>query len=117
MMIRRHSHGTVFRVGIRVFESLTIFFLLNSAVAFLLYLVGNYQEFLDSSQFLLLDVLRVSGLLCTLSGLYYFVSLLVWSLRVRHFYFSRVLFSIAAILVGTVTSGTTMFLAVVVSPS
>jgi hypothetical protein len=115
MVDGRHRPGAIFRTGIRVFESLTILFLLNCLVAFLLYVLGNYQDFLDSSQFLLLDVLRVSGALCTLAGLYYLVSLVVWSLRVRRVLVWRMLFSMAAALVGIVATGTTMFLSVLVS--
>ena len=50
---------------------LTIFFVLFSIQLLFLYIIGNYQEFLDSSQFFLLKILEIVSLLGGISGTYY----------------------------------------------
>jgi hypothetical protein len=50
-----------------------VFFFILSLLVFALYLLGNFQEFLDSSQLLLLAILRISLLSEMLSSLDYFV--------------------------------------------
>jgi hypothetical protein len=50
-----------------------VFFFVLSILVFALYLLGNFQEFLDSSQLLLLGLLRVSLLAEILAALSYFV--------------------------------------------
>ena len=50
---------------------LTVFFVLFSLLILFLYIIGNYQEFLDSSQFMLLKILEVVSLFGGISGMYY----------------------------------------------
>jgi hypothetical protein len=50
-----------------------VFFFILSLLVFALYLLGNFQEFLDSSQIFLLSLLRVSLLSEMLTALVYFV--------------------------------------------
>ena len=47
-----------------------VFFFLLSALFFFFYLIGNYQDFLDSTQLLLLSLLRLSLALELGSGAY-----------------------------------------------
>jgi hypothetical protein len=63
-----------------------IFFFILSVLSFLLYLLGNFQEFLDSTQLYLLGLLRVSLLSQLFAGLLYivFVFLLGRHLRASH---------------------------------
>jgi hypothetical protein len=47
-----------------------VFFFLASALLFFLYVVGNYQDFLDSTQLFLLTLLRVSLSLELVTGVW-----------------------------------------------
>lgn len=51
-----------------------IFFFMFSVLLFLLYLLGNFQEFLDDTQLYLLGLLRVSLLAELFAGLLYIIS-------------------------------------------
>jgi hypothetical protein len=50
---------------------LTFFFVVFSLFIFSLYIIGNFQEFLDSSQFLLLKLLEIISLFAGIFSLYY----------------------------------------------
>lgn len=50
---------------------LILFFVLFSLLILFLYIIGNYQEFLDSSQFLLLKILEVVSLFGGICATYY----------------------------------------------
>ncbi len=47
-----------------------VFFFLLSVLLFFFYILGNYQDFLDSTQLLLLSLLRLSLALELASGIY-----------------------------------------------
>ncbi|MBA7659228.1 hypothetical protein ES703_67202 [subsurface metagenome] len=51
----------------------TIFFFIQSVILFSLYLLGNFQEFLDSTQIFLLKLLEVSLLLEVFLGIFHIV--------------------------------------------
>jgi hypothetical protein len=67
-----------------------VFFVILSLLVFALYLLGNFQEFLDSSQLLLLSLLRISLLSEILTSLAYFV--MVFLLGRQRRYPARLLF-------------------------
>jgi hypothetical protein len=50
-----------------------VFFFVLSLLVLALYLLGNFQDFLDSSQLLLLSILRISLLAEILTALAYFL--------------------------------------------
>lgn len=56
-----------------------VFFFISSLLLFLLYLLGNFQEFLDSTQIFLIQLLKVGLLTEVFLGLLYVV--LVFLLR------------------------------------
>lgn len=53
----------------------TVFFFILSLIVFALYLLGNFQEFLDSTQVFLILLLRVSLLAQVFAGLLYILLL------------------------------------------
>jgi len=59
-----------------VLGRLTFFFVIFSLFILSLYIIGNYQEFLDSSQFLLLKMLEIISLFAGISSMYYIFFLL-----------------------------------------
>lgn len=96
-----HSHGrSLLSVFLRIVESLTVFVLVLALLALSLYLIGNNQSFLDSTQRLLLTLLRASGGICAVAALYYTVITAVWSISRRHLLLGRMIFGVVATLVG-----------------
>ena len=61
-----------------------------------LYFLGNYQEFLDSSQNLLLRVLKTVSLLTALVSLYYLLGLIIWGVHHRILMPGRTIFAFVA---------------------
>ena len=79
--MQSHRRGRIF-----LFSSLywlasrtVVFFFIFSLLLFLLYLLGNFQEFLDSSQIFLIHLLKASLLAEVFTGLLYLT--LVFLLR------------------------------------
>ena len=96
-----HSHGrSLLSVFLRIVESLTVFLLVLALLALSLYLIGNYQSFLDSTQRLLLTLLRASGGICAVAALHYTVLLIVWTISRRHLLLGRMIFGVVATLIG-----------------
>ncbi len=81
-------------------EAATAFLLLFLLFVLGLFFLGNDQEFLDSSQTMLLDVLRLVSLLCALVALYYTIGLIVWMIRRGRFLLGRTLLGAVSILLG-----------------
>lgn len=67
----------------------------------MLFIVGNFQEFLDRSQTMLLSMVFFLGLLCTATGVFYIVSLVIWTIRRKHLLFFRFVYGILATAIGT----------------
>jgi hypothetical protein len=61
-----------------------VFFFVFSLLVFALYLLGNFQEFLDSSQLILLGLLRIGLLSQLLTALAYFVMLFLLGRQRRY---------------------------------
>lgn len=62
--------------------------------------MGNYQEFMDRSQNMLLQMVFFFGLLCVSTGLFYLGSLIVWMIRRRHILILRVIYALVTIAIG-----------------
>jgi uncharacterized membrane protein YhaH (DUF805 family) len=58
-----------------------IFFLSFSVLDFMIFLAGNFRGYIARSQFLLLNILRISCFLCLLSGFAYLVYLIRAALK------------------------------------
>lgn len=85
----------------RVLESASLFFVSFSLSVGALYIIGNYQNFLDRSQFMLLWVLRTGSLLSVLVTSYYLLVLIVWMYRRRFLVLPRILYAVASIVLLT----------------
>ncbi|WP_455382112.1 hypothetical protein [Salinispira pacifica] len=114
-MHRTQGHPTFYR-SLRTLESATAFLLLFLLFVLGLFLLGNYQEFLDSTQRFVLAVLRVVSLLCALVGLYYTVGLIVWMARRGRFMLGRTILGAAALIFGAGLSLGVNLLLVVLAP-
>ncbi|MFP4510081.1 MAG: hypothetical protein ACLFNQ_08110 [Spirochaetaceae bacterium] len=96
----RHSSSLVDRISfhvMRVLESASLFLVSFSLSVGALYIIGNYQNFLDRSQFMLLRVLRTGSLLSVLVTSYYLLVLTIWMYRRRFLILPRILYAIASI--------------------
>lgn len=112
---KRHRGSVLYR-NMRLLEGMTAFFFVCSLVVLGLYLLGNYQEFLDDTLNLLLGILRLAGLLCALTGAYYTVTLLLWMIRRHRFLLFRFIYALAATSTGLVLSLSVTFLSVLMAP-
>lgn len=81
-------------------EAANLFFLLSVLLVTGLFVLGNFQEFLDSSQELLLVALSTLSTLCVASGICYVVALVIWMIRRRHVMAFRLLYGLLATTVG-----------------
>jgi hypothetical protein len=88
----------------RLLEGANLFSLLSLLLSAGLFVLGNYQEFLDSSQLLLLRVLSTSSMLCIASGVCYVVTLVIWMFRRGHFMVFRLLYGMVASVAGIVAA-------------
>ena len=66
-----------------------------------LFVLGNFQQFLDSSLLLLVRLMSALSLLCIASGVCYIAGMLAWMVRRRHLMLLRVLYGLVVIVVGT----------------
>jgi len=66
-----------------------VFFFIFSLLLFLLYLLGNFQEFLDSTQIFLIQLLKISLLAEVFAGLLYLV--MVFMLRRQRRFLGKVI--------------------------
>jgi hypothetical protein len=73
---------------------------LTALLTLFLFAVGNFQNFLDSTQFLLLRLLEVASLLCVLFGSYSFITHLWMRRRRKKIRRLGIVFSIASVVVG-----------------
>ena len=85
--LRRPTKGRIF-----ILSSLywlvargVVFFFLLSLLLLLLYLLGNFQEFLDTTQVFLLDALRFTLLAEVFLGVLYILVVFVLKRQRRHF--------------------------------
>ncbi len=84
---------------LRLLEGANVFFLLLVLLLVGLFVLGNFQEFLDSSQLMLLRMMSLASMLCIASGLSYVASLVIWMIRRHHLMILRLLYGLAAIAV------------------
>jgi hypothetical protein len=77
-----------------------VFFFIFSLLLFLLYLLGNFQEFLDSTQIFLVQLLKVSLLAEVFVGLLYL--LMVFMLRRQRRFLGKVILCSLSVVVSFV---------------
>lgn len=93
----RHPHHHSLYHALRLIESITVFLFLGMLLVLALFFLGNYQEFLDSSQNMLLVILRVTSLASAVVGFYYLIALVIWMAIRKHPLILRTLFSLLVV--------------------
>ena len=106
--MRPNPRTSVLFRTVRIVSTSHIFFLFAILITAGLFVLGNFQEFLDESQLLLLQLLSACGILCAASGIWYIVSLSIWMIRRGHLMLLRAFVAlvstttgVAAVLVAT----------------
>ncbi len=108
-------HPTILRV-MRFLESINIYFFLNVLLVFSLYMLGNFQKFMDSTLLMLMSILQIGGILCALTGGYYLFFLVIWMVRRRKFLIFRSFYSLFSVVSGlSITIGIN-FITVILEP-
>lgn len=101
--LEHHRRSVLFRT-LRIAESANVLFLSGSLLVLLLFVLGNLQGFLDRSLSMLLSMVFFLGLLCTATGVFYLVSLVVWTVRRRHLLVFRFLFGLISTGIGAASA-------------
>jgi hypothetical protein len=102
---------------IKIFlSSLCIFFLLTAVLSFMLFLIGNYQEFILRSQFLLLAVVKISSLMCLISGCAYCIYLLSAAIRRKKVKHRSFFLGLLSIILGSGLLGIVHFVLIITFP-
>lgn len=89
---------------LRLLEGANVFFLLMVILFVALFVLGNFQEFLDSSQLMLLRMMSLASMLCIASGLSYVATLVIWMIRRHHLMVLRLLYGLAATVIAAVVT-------------
>ena len=89
--MQSHRRGRVFLLSSLYWlvARTVVFFFIFSLLLFLLYLLGNFQEFLDSTQIFLIQLLKISLLAEVFAGLLYLV--MVFMLRRQRRFLGKVI--------------------------
>jgi len=100
----------------RIFEGFSVFFFIGMLLVLSTFLLGNFQEFLERSQLMLLGILRVTSLLCVLSSAYYGASLVIWMIRRRKLLLVRLVYDVFSVAIGVVVAFGANALTVLIAP-
>jgi len=87
-----------------VLRRMHLFLFWFSLLIFLLFLLGNIQEFLDSTQRLLLTMLGFSSVLCVMIGCYVFIALIVYWIVWKRGQLIRLIFYVLTTAVACITA-------------
>ena len=98
--MQAHQSGSILYRTIRVLEGTSFFSLVSLLLVGALFVLGNYQEFLDSSLLLLVRMMSALSLICIASGVCYVVGLVAWMARRRHIMLLRIVYGVIAVGVG-----------------
>lgn len=93
--MRGQRNSVLFRT-IRLLEGVNAFAFAGTVLVAGLFALGNYQEFLDGSQSMLLILVSFLSLLAVATGLSYVGSLIIWMIRRRRTLILRLLYGIVA---------------------
>jgi len=81
---------------------ITSLFFFCSLTAFILYLLGNFQNFLDETHFMLLRIILICGIIAFIAGCNTIIMLIVESIVGKHMQIKRFLKTIFMILLSVV---------------
>jgi len=98
--VQAHHHRSILFRTLRIVESANLLFLIGTLLVLALFVMGNYQEFMDRSQTLLLQMVFFLGLLCVSTGLFYLGSLIAWMIHRRHLLVWRIIYGLVATAIG-----------------
>lgn len=89
--MQSHRRGRIFLLSSLhwLVARTVVFFFIFSLLLFLLYILGNFQEFLDSTQIFLIQLLKVSLLAEVFTGLLYL--LIIFLLRRQRRFLGKVI--------------------------
>ncbi|MFP4564889.1 MAG: hypothetical protein ACLFNX_00155 [Spirochaetaceae bacterium] len=112
---RRHVYPVLYR-SMRILEGISAFLLLLSIMAFAMYLLGNYQQFLPESQLLLLGILRIVSALCAFATAYYAVALGIWMISRRHLLLGRIVYAVLVVTFAVIATLSSHLVTVLIQP-
>ena len=98
--MQAHHHRSVLFRTVRIVESANLLFFIGTLLVLGLFVMGNYQEFMDRSQTMLLQMVFFLGLLCVSTGVFYLGTLIAWMVRRRHFLVLRLIYGLVAAAIG-----------------
>ena len=78
----------MFRIS-AIIREITILLFLLSAVVFLTFVIGNFQEFLDSTQLILLNIFEILSGMFILLGMYHIIVTITLMIKYKSHYFVR----------------------------
>ena len=73
---------TVFWIP-ELIKKISVFLFLITAVVFLTFVIGNFQEFLDSTQLILLNIFEIISVIFIISGIYHIIFTIIRMIRFR----------------------------------
>ena len=89
---------------------LTIFLAAFSLLLLFLYISGNYQDFLASSQVFILNILKTMTLLGAIFSIYYLILLFFLAIVRKQVFIARFVFTIVSLTFTVILFGTLSFL-------
>ena len=91
-------------------ERTVVFFFFMTVILLILYLMGNYQEYLDSTQILLINLLIVITLFEVIMVIYYLGFLVFYAVKFSRIYTIRIIFASFSLLMCGILGTLVMFL-------
>jgi glucan phosphoethanolaminetransferase (alkaline phosphatase superfamily) len=83
--------------SLHLLEAATVFFLSSSLMGFSVYILGNFQSFLESTQLRILSLVQITGIIGLVVSLYYLVFLISWIIRRRRIPVARLIYALFAL--------------------
>ena len=79
-----------------------MFFFLGGLLSFLLYVLGNFQAFLEKTQLLILAITQIVNIVAVVVAIYYLLFLIFWARRRKRTPLRRVLYSVFMLVVNSI---------------
>jgi predicted membrane protein len=83
--------------SLHLLEGASVFFLSASVLGFLMYLLGNFQSFQESTQLAILGIVQITGIIGLVVSLYYLSFLITWIIRRRRVPVTRLTYALIAL--------------------
>ncbi len=64
-----------------IIKKISVFLFLLTAVVFITFIIGNFQEFLDSTQLILLNIFEIIAVTFIISGIYHIIFTIFMMIR------------------------------------